>query len=33
MEEWYTDYAKKTYLKIKADATGCRPIKPYLQRQ
>ena len=33
MEEWYTDYAKQTYLKIKADATGCRPIKPYLQRQ
>lgn len=33
LEDWYTDYADKTYLKIKSSATNCKAIRKYLENQ
>ena len=33
MEVWYKQYARKTYLKIKSNATDCAAMKPYLPSQ
>jgi peptidyl-prolyl cis-trans isomerase SurA len=33
MTKWYKNYARKTYLELKTDATGCKAIKPYLPSQ